>query len=381
MPEPQHTLLPALQTSFAEQWALAWRSAEFDEEQQYWVWMEMRDAWLRTKEGKSNSRHTRRSYELASVQWFEFVASLAGADGRPLRPWEATNEHVRIWQTHLERRGLAPASVNQRLAALSSFYVFVGRERALVNGVEISPLTDRLGRQRDNPFLGGNIQRARIQRYGHARILSPAETAQLMSHLEAHNHTITGSRNHALILTYLLTGYRNSEVVGLRWGAIRPNRNQPGWVIEWQGKGGKRQADPCPTRVYHAIVNHLTLSGRPPGLVRPDDCIFVPLRVAGLRNLRNNRGEVGAHISPQQAEAILRTALRLAGVERPDEVRVHDLRHTFAQRFRRTNRDLEALRARLHHESLATTGIYAREVLDDPADDYSESVYQGLLEA
>lgn len=375
-------LLPALQTSFAEQWALAWRSAEFDEERQYWVWMEMRDAWLRTKEGKSNSRHTRRSYELASAQWFEFVASLADADGRPLRPWEATSEHVRLWQAHLERRGLAPASVNQRLAAASSFYGFVARERAVVNGVEISPLTDRLGRQRENPFLGGNIQRARIKRYGHARILSPVETQQLMSYLDAHSHTITGSRNHALILTYLLTGYRNSEVVGLRWGAIRPNRNQAGaWIIEWQGKGGKRQADPCPARVYHAIVNHLSLSGRPPGLVRPSDCIFVPLRVAGLRNLRNNRGEPGAHISPQQAETILRTALRLAGVDRPDEVRVHDLRHTFAQRFRRANPDLEALRARLHHESLATTGIYAREVLDDPADDYSEDIYRGLLEA
>lgn len=368
------------EAGFAPQWAQAYRWAEFDEEKMYWLWVDLRDAWLRTKESKSGSAHTRRSYEHATAQWLEFVASLAGADGRPARPWEATAEHVRRWQEELTLKGLKPASVNQRLAACSSWYAFMGRERHLVNGVEVSPFMDRFGRFRSNPFAGSNVQRAKVEQYGHARILTAAETQRLINFLQEKSHTLTGARNYALLLAYLMTGYRNNEVVSMRWGAIRPNRNQPGaWVCEWRGKGGKSESDPLPLRVYHAIVYFLKLSGRDPEALQPDDYIFTPIITHNLKNLNNSSGRAAAHISTKQAECILHTALRRAGVERPTEVRVHDLRHTFAHQYRRRNKDLEALRARLHHESLATTGIYAREVLDDPVDDYSEGLYQGLL--
>lgn len=380
--EAQYTLaLPSKQAGFIDAWGAAYDGAD---QGMRVLWERLRDAWLRTKESKSGSAHTRRSYESATLDWFEFLTSLA-ANGRSVRPWEATTDHVRLWQEHLlDARGLAASSVNQRLAACSSFYSFVIHERGLVNGVEVTAFMDATGKTRQNPFSGSNVQRARTKQYGHARILTEHETYKLLKYLESRAHTVTGCRNQALLLTYLLTGYRNNEVVSMRWGNIRPNNNQPGMLIfEWKGKGGKEQSDPLPMRVYQAIVAHLKASGRAPETLQPEEYIFKPMITHNMKNLRNAKldeeASADGHLSTRSAERILHTCLKYAGVERPTEVRVHDLRHTFAHRFRRKRQDLEALRERLHHESLATTGIYAREVLDDPVDDWSEGLYQGLL--
>jgi site-specific recombinase XerD len=361
---------------FAAVWGGAYEGAE---EGLRRVWDRLRDAWLKTKEAKSGSAHTRRSYEFATAEWLDFLATLRHHDGRTVKAWEATADHVREWQyVLLEERGLSGSSVNQRLAACSSYYSFVIREKGLVDGVEISAFMDRTGKTRENPFSGGNVQRVRTKQYGHARVLTHAETNRLITYLDQHKGTLTGARNYALIITYLMTGYRNHEGVSMKWGAMRPNRKQPGaFVFEWQGKGGKSQNDPLPPRVYHAIVHYLKVSGRFPAEMGAEEYIFVPLVTHNVTNLRNVK-EVSGHLSEKSAVRILRTALAKAGVSDPEGVRLHDLRHTFAHRYRQGNGDLEALRERLHHESLATTGIYAREVLDDPVDDYSESLFQNL---
>lgn len=377
--EAGFALVPTTKTTSAD-FGLLWEQAYHNEEDLRAAWILGRDQWLRLKENKSGSAHTRRSYEQGSGEWIEFVATLLHANGQPVMLWQVTSAHVRAWQAVLSDRGLAPSTVNQRLAACSSWYSFMASERVMVNGYEISPFMDRAGRFRSNPFAGSNVQRARVEQYGKARILTANETQKLINFLQAKSHLLTGARNYALLLTYLMTGYRNVEVVSLRWGAIRPNRNQPGtWVCEWRGKGGKSESDPLPLRVYHAITHYLKLAGRDPATMDAEEYIFAPLITHNQRNLRNNSGEPSPHISTKQAEVILHTALKRAGVERPTRVRIHDLRHTFAHQYRRRNKDLETLRARLHHESLATTGIYVREVLEDPVDDYSEGLYQGLL--
>lgn len=362
---------------FAAVWSGAYAGAE---EGMRRLWDRLRDAWLKTKAAKSGSAHTRRSYEYGSAEWLDYLATLRHGDNRPVKPWEATAEHVRLWQETLAAQGLSPASINQRLAACSSFYTFVIQEKGLVDGVEVTAFMDRTGRTRSNPFSGSNVQRARTKVYGHARVLTPAETSALITYLDERKFTMTGARNYALILTYLMTGYRNHEVVSMQWGNIRPNRNQPGaWIFEWRGKGNKMQSDPLPNRVYHAIVHYLKVSGRHPDDLGPDDYIFIPLVTHNLANLKNvNAEQPFGHLSEKSVGRILGTVARLAGLARPNELRVHDLRHTFAHRYRKGNRDLEALRERLHHESLATTGIYVREVLDDPIDDYSESLYQNM---
>lgn len=370
---------------FAQLWAGAYAGAD---EQMGRAWEKLRDAWLRNKFRKSESDETRRSYEAGVSMWLDLLTTLRHEDGRTVHPWEVTSYHVEIWQAKMEIDGLAPTTINQRLAACSSFYSFVSAETALINGIEISAFMDATGKTRSNPFKGSNVQRAKVQPYGKARPLSKVETKAVIEYLDSKKHLPLGGRNHALITTYLLTGYRNSEVVRLRWGDIKPNPSQPGsYVINWKGKGGKKEREEFPARAYKAIEHSLIVTGRwnpgGPGHIEDDDFIFRPLVTHGEGNLRNQRpvgdGAGNRHMSSKAALRTLRTVLRGAGVKDPEGVRVHDLRHTYAKRFQEAFRDLQKLRGRLHHSSLSTTDIYTREVLADPVDDWSEQVYQGML--
>lgn len=380
-PEQQFVMvLPNQRAGFLEQWSGAYSSAE------EWLrvaWVRGRDAWLHQTE----SAHTRRSYEHGSVAWMEFLAGLRGEEGTPVKLWQVTGEHVRLWMEQMVAKGAAPGTINQRLAACSSWYSFMINERALVDGYEISAFMDRGGQTRLNPFRGNNVKRAKAERYSGARKLKKGETDKLLRYLgsEQKLNTLLGARNYALILTFLLTGYRNVEVAGMRWGNIMPSTVEPGkWLYAWSGKGGRSQTDPLPDRVYGAIVYYLKKLGRRPEEMGKEEYIFTPLVTHNLQNLQNQAlrqaQEVeGGHLSTTQVEQILRTALRKAGIKEPDKVRVHDLRHTFAVRFYEAKGDIKALQERLHHKSLATTDIYVREFLEEPTDNYSEQLYQGLL--
>ena len=372
--------VPAPANNFALLWAGAYAGAE---EQMQRAWEKLREAWLKAKFRKSESSETRRSYETATSQWLDYLTTLRHADGQPVHAWEVTTQHVAMWQETLEREGLAATTINQRLAACSSYYSFVMNEKALINGIEISAFMDATGKTRSNPFKGGNIQRAKVKPYGKARKLTTEETRLLFNHLESKKETITGARNYAMINMYLLTGYRNAEVIGRKWGDIEPNPSQPGsFIIRWKGKGGKEEKEEFPARAYHAIVHYLKIVGRWPD-IRPDEYIFQPLVTHGEGNLRNQRPAAeksgNRPMSSKASLRTLRTVLKKAGIKDPDSIRVHDLRHTYAKMFLRQVKDLQRLRGRLHHSSLATTDIYTREVLTDPVDNWSESVYQGML--
>lgn len=370
---------------FEAMWSGAYAGAE---EQLHRAWEKLREQWLRSKFRKSESTETRRSYETAVNMWLDYLTSIRYADGRPVHPWEVVSAHVEAWQSKLEADGLAPTTINQRLAACSSFYSYVAGEKALVQGIEISAFMDATGKTRANPFKGNSVQRAKVKPYGKARPLSRKETKQLLEHIEAKKEQITGSRNYALITTYLLTGYRNREVVGLKWGDITPNPSQPGsYVITWKGKGGKTEREEFPARAYHAIVHYLQITGRwnPGGVghIENEQFIFRPLITHGEGNLRNQKTEgdevtENRPMSSKSALSTLRTVLKRAGIKDPEGIRIHDLRHTYAKRFNEAVRDIQKLRGRLHHSSLNTTDIYTREVLDDPIDDWSESVYRQM---
>ena len=334
---------------------------------------------------RSGSVHTQRSYRAATERWFAFVRSQA------VEPWHATSYHAWRWLDQLrhgneQHPALSPAGINQRLAACSSFYSFVLRSPFPEAGRLRTLYEDAAGRPLPNPFQAVIVPRQRPapRTTREAKFWHPGETERLLNELERRRHARIGSRNYALIIGYLLTGYRSLEFVSLRWGAIRPHRQQPGaWVVEWTGKGDKEATDPLPTRVYEAITAYLARNGRDPATLRPSEYIFRPLVTHNLGNLLGQKGpaaEPGAdrHISTKQVEAIIKRALRRAGLQPRGRV-THGLRHTFAERHYRNKKDLEALRARLHHGNVATTSLYvASEFPDDPVDDFSETIYQSL---
>jgi site-specific recombinase XerD len=346
------------------------------------AWERLRTAWLDAVAQRSRSPHTRRAYAKAAALWLDHLATTQTP------PWAATTTHVRNWQTRLLDDGSSSATVNARLSAVSSWYTFIINETHLVDGVERTAFTDARGLTRANPFRAGNLRRPPVRPYGKANPLSAGQLHQLFSHLADHAHTLTGARNHALLLTYFLTASRNHEILAMRSRDLRPSRSQAATLIwAWRGKGGKQADVVLPPRAHAAILHYLNLAGRSlhdpaahdPAAHNPaahDDYIWPPLLTHGRANLTSaaHARPPRPHLSAQSAVRILRTALRQAQIPHPHHYRIHDLRHSFAHLF---HGDLEKLRHILRHESLATTGIYVR-ALREPTDDYSENVWAQL---
>lgn len=346
-------------------------------------WARAEDAWLTLKEQKSGSADTVRNYRRVLGAWQDWVALQRNDDGYPLRLWQVEARHVRAWQQWLredgrqgaalrERHGtgISEQTINHHLACVSSFYSFVISEKVMVQGVEGCLFADATGATRANPFKHGNVQRAPSGDYERAQLLDFEDLGKLLRHLEEKQATVSGARNYALVTTYLLTGYRNREVVRMQWKHIRPSRVQRDVVVyAWQGKGGKRAEEPIPEDAWYAIVHYLKLSGRwVPGVeamdqaIAPDEYIFKPVTTHTLTHLKNVRVERrtgNEPLSEKSALRVLRTALKNAGVRHPERFRVHDLRHTFAVMMLEDGASETELMLQLHHSSLSTTGRYA----------------------
>jgi len=344
------------------------------------AWTVQRDAWLRAnRKGRPSSPATRRAYASATTAFQEFT----GVDW-----WLVTPDHVRAWQEHMRDQGLSEATINQRLSAVSSFYSWVIREQKLgADGVERSLFFDAHGRTRANPFRANNLERITPSRQGHSRAISQAVIIHMIGDINV--QTLEGARDSALLLTFLLTGWRSAEVLKLRWGDIRPNDDRPGeYICAWSGKGSKAQDDPFPARAYHAIIHYLKVAGRwlpgHPDQIANDAYIWLPIRTHGLQNFPNvGVSPEAKHISPAQANNILRKhirrALRRTGLTKEEaaytavKYHIHNLRHTFAHNMRKAKFDVLAISKRMHHSSIAVTQLYL-DSLEAPVDDYSQAL-------
>jgi site-specific recombinase XerD len=342
------------------------------------AWDEQRDKWLRAK---GSSDCTRRAYETAT----SLFRTHCGLDW-----WLVTADHVRAWQTAMTDAGLAPATIRQRLAAVSSFYSWVIREQKLDSrGNESSLFTDAQGRTRQNPFLAHNIERPTLPKTGVSRAIGPDVLAHILDDIDT--ATLEGARDAALLKTFLLTGWRCSECLSLKWSAIRPNDRRSGeFICAWSGKGDKSQDDAFPAACYDAIVAYLKRAGRwlpgHPADIQPGDYIWQPIRDHGTHNFPNAAAAglgQNRHISATQANNILRKRLRNAlrktgltleaAAASAATYHIHNLRHTFAHNMRKARFDVVAISQRLHHENIATTQRYL-DSLEAPIDDYSQAL-------
>lgn len=368
--EPEVVMLPARtddweRREFQRQWALAGYEAD---EQRRLLWAQMAEEWVEAKAARSKSASTRNNYRNALRRWQSFLADASSGLGRPVELWEVDNSHVRAWQNSMRARGLSEVTINQQLSCVSSFYSYVIAEKRMVQGIEIDLFVDRAGRERANPFRTGNVVRGRVQAYERARPLTNEEYGRLLDSLEAQRETLVGARNYALILTFLHTGWRSSELLRMRWGDIRPSRaKREQYVFAWKGKGAKAQDDALPAECYRAIVAWLELAGRWP--LEDEEYVWLP---AVTPEMSGRRDGPPRPITEKSALRVLRAALGRAGIRDAQLFRVHDLRHTHASLLLQSGQNLATIQARLHHSSLATTGIYVAQAhREDPVDTFS----------
>lgn len=298
------------------------------------------EAWMATL--KPN---TARAYLAA---WVDFLGTYH------LSPWEITRADMAEWAEDMAKDGLSASTRRQRLAAVSAYFNF---------------LADDYGLMVDNPASSRAIRPDREDYHG-ARFLDASDVKKLLGSID--RSTLYGARDYALILFYIFTGRRNSEVRTLQWGAIELRGKKH--YYRWSGKG-KSRTDEIPHPVWAALQAYAAKAGLTE--LKPDAFIFPPLSdlASRLPNVCAQTWERNHAISAREVERILARLMERSGLKIP--LRVHDLRHTAAMLRRAAGDDVEKVSDFLNHSSLSVTQIYLHGL--EGHDDSSWRAVQELL--
>lgn len=275
-----------------------------------------RRAWLAAK-----GRHTARAYQLAYRQFFAWAG---------VRPWQVSPELAQAWVQHMAAAGLAARSINLKLSALVSFYDFAARPRGMgdVAGVG-SPRPDGLWPAgQGNPFQA--VPRPPVPLNRRSAYPSPGEVRAILAAINIRCRT--GRRDYALLLALLVTGRRPGEVLGLRWGDLEPLEGGD-YAWGYRNQAGRPGRAMLSHAGYRAICAYLETDGRPPGHMRAEDFIFVPLYPERIRRLPGQAGRLlqpDRPLSVSTANRIVKKYARRAGVD-PAKAHLRGLRRAAAR--------------------------------------------------
>lgn len=281
-----------------------------------------RAAWIHEKRGRSDSAKTERAY---SSTFDAFRAALRSQgldiDADP----RAVALVAQAWAAQPRARDGRPvssATYNQRLAVLSSFYVFA-RRRGLLN--------------LENPLE--LVDRRKVQDYASARPLEYDAVAERLAAID--RATLAGLRDYALLSLALQTGRRLAELAALQWGDVYLSGGRA--TVTWRRcKGAKVMHDQLPDAVTDALLAWLAAAyGAELGTLAHEAPLWLSLARNGTRG------------HPLSLQAIADICQKRLGVSK-----VHALRHTFAHAMEHVGAKVSDIQARLGHNSLETTGRY-----------------------
>ena len=263
-------------------------------------------AFLRHLDVERNvSPHTLRSYRADLVDFEQHLAA------QSLDPVSADPRAVRGWLADLHRRGLEPASVARKLAALRSFYRFLVRRGV----VDRNPARELRG-PRLTRTLPGFLPIDEAKSLVEARALGGAMRA----------------RDVAILELLYATGLRVSELAGLDVDAV----DRDARTVRVLGKGRKERIVPYGAAAARALDAYLNAR---------------PARRGPLFT-----GARGGRLGVRSIRAVVERAGRAAGVAR--RVTPHTLRHTFATHLLDAGADLRMIQELLGHSRLSTTQRY-----------------------
>ena len=217
-------------------------------------------------------------------------------------PDQLTQEEIRAYLLHLQKRGLSPSSRNVAISGMKFFY---------------------------HQMLGWNDKQLfiapRRRSWQLPEVLGQKEVERLLL-------ATTKPRDRCLLMTAYATGLRVSELVGLKVSAIDSERMM---VRVEQGKGKKDRY----TLLSQRLLSELRLywkEHRSPIYVFPN--------------------RKGAPISIDYAQRIYNLAKLRAGIQKGHGI--HTLRHCFATHLLEAGVDLRTIQTLLGHNSMASTERY-----------------------
>jgi len=279
--------------------------------------------WLSHLERDGKSPHTLAGYARALRHFARWNRQTCG---QPFDPALIIPRDVHDWKAHQQSLEQAkPATINQRLVALSCFYQWATAKGHLRS----DPTAEVKGvrREKRQPKALGKGQVRRLLRYVHAG---------------------GNARDVAIVELLLGAGLRIEELLELKRGDVTLGERS-GAVVVRQGKNEVYREVPLTPPVRRALRAYLAL--------HPDLSADASLWVG-------QRGPLHARSGVWR---MLKKYARMAHVAE-QAVSAHVLRHTFARRYLDANPgDLRNLAALLGHSSIETTMIYTEPTPEDLA--------------
>lgn len=259
----------------------------------------------------------------------EYVDALITRD--VVSPDTVSRNDITSFIGDLRAKGLAPSSIERKVAALKGFHKFLVREGITENHPSaLLPLPKVPERLPD--------------------VISIDEADRLLS--QPFPDGAAGLRDRAVLEVLYGCGLRASELSGLDTTDL----NLAEGLVRVMGKGGKERVVPISGMAVTSLSAYLEAGrGRLAGTTRgaAEDAVFINAR--------------GARLSRQSVFALVR---RYGGRVGLPELHPHTLRHSFATHLLEGGADLRALQEMLGHADISTTQVYTHVDLRHIREEY-----------
>ncbi|MCT9932464.1 tyrosine-type recombinase/integrase [Planotetraspora sp. A-T 1434] len=277
---------------------------------------------------------TRRAYRVHLAQWLAFAAD-AGID-----PLTASRGDGNLWARWLEvpPRNSKPATVAAKLAAVSSWYTYLFEEDAIPSPRFTAAARPRLDRT-----------------HSETRGLLEDEARAMVSAAAA-DRSPEAVRTEAVIRLMLSIGPRVSEVCALEVSSLGYERGFR--TVRIVGKGQKVRVRNLPPAPAAAVDRYLSRRAAAAGVAVGE--LTGPLFATAS----------GRPLSRRYLFDLVQRIAREAGLEQPERVTPHSLRHTFATIANARGAQTSRLKDALGHASEGTTAVYihaANQLEHDPS--------------
>ncbi|MFT3755105.1 MAG: tyrosine recombinase XerC [Pseudoxanthomonas sp.] len=209
------------------------------------------------------------------------------------------------------RRGLTPTSLQRRLSACRSFFLWLLKHGCIAA----------------NPAAGVRAPKAPRKL---PQVLDADEAVQLV---EVPADAPLGLRDRALLELFYSSGLRLSELCALRWRDL----DLQGGLVSVTGKGNKQRIVPVGSHARMALQAWRDETGA------ANDAPVFP-------------GRGGAPITPRAIQIRIKQLAQRQGLFK--HVHPHMLRHSFASHILESSGDLRGVQELLGHADIATTQIY-----------------------
>lgn len=256
---------------------------------------------------------------------------------------------VKTWQSIMESAGLARSTIYTRICFLSSFFRWAMRDPQLGQLITSNPA------QLARPKAPKSYQTEST------KSLTDDQLRALVAELKrrATSEDLTAKRDFALLLFYVLTGMRRSEVLSLRGRDIEFKDDR--LVIRSRVKGGDYAGrEICDPLLRIAIEDYLIASGRE-NVMHSD------------RPLWTRHDKAGAPGAPLTSHAFVRNLKCYAKEAGIEHIHLHQTRHTYARLIAEHTGSIIETQDALGHKNAATTRVYVQRI-SIKRDKYSENI-------